>query len=177
MVVFILCDDPINPVHTKSNPPLHSRQPCLWPLLKGWGNSLLAFPWCVCWYYQQTVWLCLSECDDRTKHWYLPCDNRRVWTGSVEKLGVWDWHSLCVYTEAWCTISIISAWVCTHRLWQWLWQLLFVFCLCWVKTSQIQLWRFSCLNMTWKDYKLISLTERIYDYPWNSHQQEQQPWT
>lgn len=82
---------PNNLVLTTSNPQLH--QPCS---LKGPGNSLHASPLCVCWYYQQTVWLCLSECDDRTKHWYLPCDNHRVWTSSVQNLGVWDWQSACV---------------------------------------------------------------------------------
>lgn len=53
------------------------------------GNSLHASSLRVCWYYQQTVWLCLSECADRTKRWYLPSDNHRVWTSSAHKLGGW----------------------------------------------------------------------------------------
>lgn len=72
------------------------HRPHQWRSMEGRGNSLSRSPRRVCWYYWQTVWLCLSECDDRTKHWYLPCDNRHVWTGSVEKRGVWDWQSVCV---------------------------------------------------------------------------------
>lgn len=114
------------------------HRPHQWRSIEGQGNSLTRPPRCVCWYYWQTVWLCLSECDDRTKHWYLPCDNRRVWTGSVQKRGVWDWQSVCVCVcaEAWCTVSVISAWVCLHTLWWWLRSLHFIFWLCWAKTPQ-----------------------------------------
>lgn len=90
------------------------HRPHQWCSIEGQGNSLTRPPRCVCWYYWQTVWLCLSECDDRTKHWYLPCDNRRVWTGSVQKRGVWDWQSVCVCWGLMHRICNLCVGVLTH---------------------------------------------------------------
>lgn len=76
---FILLSRP--PVPTAPRPPAPWPTPSV-AFNKKAGETPTP-PSRVCWYYQQTVWLCLSECDDRTKHWYLLCDNRLVWTGSV----------------------------------------------------------------------------------------------